>query len=103
MLGDYKEENNLYKPQRNSGRQQPSRQQSTSSLKDLDFEVAMPDAPVTFSFKVEFEGIGISLVNSRMHELTYISFRGLDLSYSDTPISQDYTLGIKWIQLDNQL
>lgn len=74
-----------------------------TSAKDLDFEVAMPEAPTAFSFRIDLEGLGISLVNSKMHELTYISFRGFDAHFSDTAISQEFILSCKWIQIDNQL
>lgn len=38
-----------------------------------------------------------------MQELVYISFRGVSATYTDSTTSIAYDLGVKWIQIDNQL
>ena len=74
-----------------------------TSNKDLEFEAAIPEAPVDLSISVDLEGLGISLINTKIHELAYFSLRGFSVKYADTAISQDVKVSCKWIQIDNQL
>lgn len=79
------------------------RQQSQSNVKEVEFEAAEQTAPVTLSFHLDLEGLGVSIINQRMQELIYASLRGLSFGYKDTAASQDIIVGCKWIQIDNQL
>lgn len=73
------------------------------SNRDVVFEEVDVDNVTTFSFSLNLEGIGMSVVNKSMQELVYASFRGLTAKYSDSTTNVAYELGIKWIQIDNQL
>jgi len=73
------------------------------SNRDVVFEEVDVDNVTTFSFSLNLEGIGMSVVNKSMQELVYASFRGLSAKYSDSTTNVAYELGIKWIQIDNQL
>src|SRR5690606_26952277 len=48
-------------------------------------------------------GIGISLINKQPKELAYITFRNLDLTYTESNLYQTLKVLVKWIQIDNQL
>lgn len=50
-----------------------------------------------------FEGFGISLINTRLQELCYITLRGLEVRYNESDLYQNLSLKLKWIQVDNQL
>lgn len=67
------------------------------------FEVKDQDTGATFRAQLKLAGIGVSLINSQLKELAYITFKGLQFRYSDSPLIQTVSLAIKWIQIDNQL
>lgn len=87
------------------GGAQLSRAASTISAASgsTDFEIAEPEAPVRFEVDLALEGIGISLINKKMVELAYCSFRGFHVNYKDTDVSTSISFSCKWIQFDNQL
>lgn len=70
---------------------------------NVAFEAVPTDTSVNMTVSVDFEGVGISVVNKRMQELVYMSFRGLELRYVDTATSYSASVNCKWIQIDNQL
>lgn len=67
------------------------------------FEVKDQDTGATFRAQLKLSGIGISLINSQLKELAYVTFRDLQLRYSDSPLIQTISLAVNWIQIDNQL
>ncbi|KFA74354.1 hypothetical protein S40288_06674 [Stachybotrys chartarum IBT 40288] len=67
------------------------------------FEVKDQDTGATFIAQVKLSGIGISLINAQLKELAYVTFRDVQLRYSDSPLIQTMSLAVKWIQIDNQL
>lgn len=67
------------------------------------FEVKNQDTGATFRAQLKLAGIGVSLVNAQMKELAYLTFRDVQLRYSDSPLIQTISMAIKWIQIDNQL
>jgi vacuolar protein sorting-associated protein 13A/C len=69
----------------------------------MTFEEIDVKVVTTFSFTLRFEGVGISVVNQKMNELVYVSFRGLELRYTDSTTNYKYSLICQWIQIDNQL
>ena len=98
ILSNYKQSKSLYKPQTNV-----SQSSLTSSSTRDGFEVQEQDGEVTFKAQIRFAGIGISLINSQLKELAYVTFRGLELKYSESNLYQTINLILKWIQIDNQL
>ncbi|GAA6006460.1 hypothetical protein JCM10207_004941 [Rhodosporidiobolus poonsookiae] len=101
-FSNYTEEDSVFKLQRRNT-ETASRQGSISSSRDGVFEAVDVDVVTTFSFGLSLEGIGISVVNRKMQELIYASFRGVTAKYADSTTNVAYDLGIKWIQIDNQL
>lgn len=98
-FSNYVEEDSVFKLQRRNA----EAASSTASSRDAGFEAIDVEVVTTFSLGINFEGVGISLVNKKMQELIYASFRGFTASYSDSTTNVAYEIGIKWIQIDNQL
>ena len=67
------------------------------------FEVKDQDTGATFRAQLQLSGVGISLVNAQLKELAYVTFRDVQLRFSDSPLIQTVSLAVKWIQIDNQL
>ncbi|AEO58474.1 hypothetical protein MYCTH_2305828 [Thermothelomyces thermophilus ATCC 42464] len=93
ILSNFKQSKSLYRQRSNAG--------SGSSREG--FEAKALDINTTFSAQLRLSGIGISLINSQLKELAYLTFRDVQLRYSDSPMYQTVSLAVKWIQVDNQL
>lgn len=98
VLSHYSQDESLYQPRKKS----VSRSEASDSTAGL-FEEKNVETIMNTQFNLELEGIGISVLNKRMQELFYASFRGIGMQYSDTNIHTSYNLSCKWIQIDNQL
>ena len=95
VLSDYRPSKSLYKPKTN---------ESHSSVSTTHgFEAVDTDSGVTFRTQFRFAGVGVSLINSKLKELAYITFRDLELTYQESSLYQTLNLMLKWIQIDNQL
>ncbi|KAK4154799.1 hypothetical protein C8A00DRAFT_32394 [Chaetomidium leptoderma] len=93
ILSNFKQSVSLYRQRSNAG---------SASNRD-GFEAKQLDTNTTFSAQLRLSGIGVSLINSQLKELAYITFRDVQLRYSDSPMYQTVSLAVKWIQIDNQL
>ncbi|KAK0532867.1 Vacuolar protein sorting-associated protein 13 [Tilletia horrida] len=100
VLSNWSESQSFYKLKRQNSTF--SRTDSVMS-RDVGFEVADVDTHIMSAFKVDLEGVGISLINRHVQELAYISFRGLELSTAETQTTTSMKVVCKWIQIDNQL
>ncbi|KAH3664357.1 hypothetical protein WICMUC_005742 [Wickerhamomyces mucosus] len=76
---------------------------SASVNNSSKFKVVEEDSEITTQVIFKFEGIGVSLINTRLQELCYISARGLELRLNDSDLYQTASVKLKWIQIDNQL
>ncbi len=94
ILSNYKPSKSLYK--QNTG------VSSTTSVTG-GFEVKELDTDITFRAQLKLAGIGISLINAQLRELTYVTFRDVSLKYSESALYQTVQASIKWVQVDNQL
>ncbi|KAM5453804.1 Vacuolar protein sorting-associated protein 13 [Microsporum audouinii] len=90
-----------FRPSRSIYRQQKPASSQTSV--STGFEVKEVNSDITFKAQLRLNGIGISLVNQNLKELVYITFREIDLKFSESKIYQTINTTIKWIQIDNQL
>jgi vacuolar protein sorting-associated protein 13A/C len=98
---NYNAEHSLYKPKRND----------TGGLARSDtvisgaeaFEAVTEEVLPTFSFDVDFAGIGVSLVNRRMVEVVYMSMDTLKFEYSDSASAQAINFSCGTLEIDNQL
>lgn len=77
--------------------------QSSASLSKQKFETTENDENYHTRIITRFEGLGISLINTRAQELCYISMRGIELRYNESDLYQNFSMKLKWIQIDNQL
>lgn len=93
VLSNFKQSKSMYK--------QKSAAATTST--QSGFEVKDMDTDVTFSARLAFAGIGVSLVNRQLKELVYLTMRDIELKYTESPLYQTVKATIKWIQIDNQL
>ncbi|EJD47755.1 vacuolar protein sorting-associated protein vps13 [Auricularia subglabra TFB-10046 SS5] len=99
-ISPYRAETSLYKPRR-SAVGTLSRQDTLSSVEG--FEAVTQDALPTFIFKLDFDGLGVSLVNKRLVEVVYLTLQGIHIEYSMSSTSQGISFHCQTIQLDNQL
>lgn len=92
ILSNFKQSKSLYR--------QKSRSAGAAAG---SFEVKDIDTDVTFQAQLRLSGIGVSLINSQLRELAYVTFRDLGLKYVESPLYQTVSLTVKWVQIDNQL
>ncbi|KAI9675484.1 MAG: hypothetical protein M1829_003288 [Trizodia sp. TS-e1964] len=95
VVSNYRQSQSLYR--------QNTRAASSQASVANAFEVKEQDTNVTFKAQLRLAGIGISLINSQLKELAYITFRDLELKYNESALYQTVNVAIKWIQIDNQL
>lgn len=94
ILSNFKQSKSLYR----------QKSKSTEARSNTDnFEVKDQDTGANFRAQLKLSGIGISLINSQLKELAYITFRDVQLRYQESSLHQTFSLAIKWIQIDNQL
>jgi vacuolar protein sorting-associated protein 13A/C len=93
VMSNYKPSKSLYK----------QKSASASASTTAGFEVKEQDTDVTMRAAIRFAGIGISLINRQLRELVYVTWRDIELKYTDSPLYQTVALTVKWIQIDNQL
>jgi vacuolar protein sorting-associated protein 13A/C len=96
VLSNYKESKSLY-------RQKTGASTSSQTSVAQSFEVKEIDSEVNLKAQLRFAGLGISLVNSKLKELLYLTFREIEVRYGDSKLYQTLNTTIKWIQIDNQL
>ncbi|KAK6083317.1 hypothetical protein SCUP515_02059 [Seiridium cupressi] len=94
ILSNFKPSKSMYKQRTGTGL-------STNSTGG--FEVKQVDTNTTFQAHLKLSGIGISLINSQLRELAYVTFRDVQLKYNESALYQSVSASIKWIQIDNQL
>ncbi|EEH20971.2 hypothetical protein PABG_03202 [Paracoccidioides brasiliensis Pb03] len=90
-----------FKPSKSMYRQQHSL--SSQSSFSSGFEVKDIKSDVTLKTQLRLGGIGISLINQKMKELVYFTFRDIEFRFSESKLYQTVNTTIKWIQVDNQL
>ena len=90
-----------YRPSKSLYRQKTASSSQTSMA--TSFEVKEIDSDVTFKAQLRLAGIGVSLVNTKLKELLYLTLREIELKYNESKLYQTFNSTIKWIQIDNQL
>ena len=81
------------------------KQKSANASKSTSagFEVKERNIDVTFTASLRLAGFGLSLINTSMRELLYLTFRDIDIKYDESDLYQTLDWTTKWIQIDNQL
>ncbi|KZT65144.1 vacuolar protein sorting-associated protein 13 [Daedalea quercina L-15889] len=100
-ITNYNPEHSLYRPKR-SNSVALSRQDTMSSSQEV-FEAVQEEVQPSLLLALDFEGIGVSLVNKKMTEVVYLSANILKFEYADSTISQSINLSCGSLQIDNQL
>jgi vacuolar protein sorting-associated protein 13A/C len=98
---NYNPEQSLYKPKRTDTSGLARSDTAISSAEA--FEAVTEEILPTFTFDVDFAGIGVSLVNRRMVEVVYVSMGTLKFEYSDSAVAQTINLSCGALEIDNQL
>ena len=93
VMSDFKQSKSIYK----------QKAASASASTATGFEVKEQDDDITLRATIRFAGVGVSLVNSQLRELVYVTWRDIELKYTDSQLYQKVALIVKWIQIDNQL
>lgn len=96
VLSNYKASQSLYRQKTGASTM------STTSV-NSGFEVKQIDSEVNFKAELRLAGVGVSLVNSNLKELLYLTLRDIDFKYGDSKLYQTLNMTVKWIQIDNQL
>ena len=92
-----------YKPSKSLYKQKSASSQASQGSLATGFEVKELESEVTLKAQLRLTGIGISLVNTKLKELLYLTFREIELKHGDSRLYQTLNFTIKWIQVDNQL
>jgi vacuolar protein sorting-associated protein 13A/C len=92
-----------YKPSKSLYRQKTGASVASQTSLNQGFEVKDVNSDVNFKAELRLAGFGISLVNSNLKELLYLTFRELEVKYGDSKLYQTLNTTVKWIQIDNQL
>ncbi|TGZ78721.1 hypothetical protein EX30DRAFT_322121 [Ascodesmis nigricans] len=99
VISNYKQSKSSYK-----ATSAPANQGSSRGVQSSDgFEVKEEDSGPTLQVNFRLAGMGVSLIDRRMKEMAYITFRDLEFKFSNSVLYQMYNLIIKWVQIDNQL
>ncbi|KAG2223432.1 hypothetical protein INT45_001738, partial [Circinella minor] len=67
------------------------------------FETVDIKPVIHFVVELKMSQIAFSMVNKRLQEIAYITFRGLELKFTESNMYQSVRWIIKWVQIDNQL
>ncbi|KAG0143880.1 hypothetical protein CROQUDRAFT_660682 [Cronartium quercuum f. sp. fusiforme G11] len=103
VISDYNEATNIWKVAKKYRSSSQIQRSDTFSSQGEDFETANVTPVTSLTAAVSLEGIGISVIDKRLRELVYASFRGIDITFEETQLQREYGLIVRWIQLDNQL
>lgn len=76
---------------------------SSLSVNNDKFKAIEEDSDITTQILFKFQGAGISLINTRLQELCYITARGIEIHLNDSDLYQTASWKLKWAQIDNQL
>ncbi|KAG5420157.1 VPS13 [Candida metapsilosis] len=97
VITDYDPSQSMYKIKNET--------QSSSSLPSNQDHFVEADVEDNYHTKIvtNFDGLGISLINTREQELCYVTLRGIEFRYNESNLYQNFSAKLKWVQIDNQL
>ncbi|VDB84480.1 unnamed protein product [Peniophora sp. CBMAI 1063] len=105
-ITNYNKETSVYQPKRRNTMSSTSRADTlrTDTMSSQEaFEAVTEEVPPTLAFKLDFEGIGVSLINRRLIEVVYLTVQQLKFEYTSSPVAQAVNLSVGGLQIDNQL
>ncbi|EFW98970.1 vacuolar protein sorting-associated protein vps13 [Grosmannia clavigera kw1407] len=104
ILSNYRPSMSLYRQRSQLSTTSTSGSTSGSGERSrTSFEAKEQDTDINFRAQLRLAGIGVSLINSQLKELAYVTLRDVQLKYQDSLLYQTITMAVKWIQVDNQL
>ena len=102
-ISNYNAQVSLYKPTNRRAGSVTSLDTATMSGSQEGFEAVQEEVSSSLAIKLDFEGIGLSLINKKAVEVVYLSVNGLKFEYSNSPVAQAVNLVCGSLQIDNQL
>lgn len=104
ILSNYRPSMSLYRQRSQLSTSSTSGSTSGSAERNrTSFEAKEQDSDFFFRAQLRLAGIGVSLINSQLKELAYVTLRDVQMKYQDSLLHQTVTMAVKWIQVDNQL
>jgi vacuolar protein sorting-associated protein 13A/C len=100
-ITNYNPQFSLYKPTRRNTAASIAQSDGTSSQEA--FEAIQEESKFTFAFKIDFEGLGLSLINQKTVEVVYLTATRLKFEYTASPVAQAINISCGTLQIDNQL
>ncbi|GAA5798753.1 hypothetical protein HPULCUR_004159 [Helicostylum pulchrum] len=100
-LTDFRISKSLYRP-KSSGTSTLASTSGEGSLKDA-FETISVQHVTNYVFELKLAGLGVSVINKDAAEIVFASVKGFDFKYTDSNMYQSLRLGVRWLQIDNQL
>lgn len=67
------------------------------------FEAITEEVVPSFTFKLDWSGIGVSLINRRLVEVLYLTIDHLSVEYTNSEVARSINLTFNSLQIDNQL
>ncbi|KAA1471483.1 DUF1162-domain-containing protein [Dentipellis sp. KUC8613] len=101
-ITNYVLEKSLYRPKSRSSSSSSLRVDTISGTHEA-FEAVTEEVLPSLSFSVDFQGIGLSLINRRLIEVVYLTVDKLKFDYTNSPVAQAINVSCGSLQLDNQL
>ncbi|KAF8974033.1 vacuolar protein sorting-associated protein 13 [Flammula alnicola] len=101
-ITNYNAEQSLYKPRQRSSSISISRQDTISSNAEA-FEAVAEEVTSSLTILFALAGVGLSLINKRMVEVTYLVMDVIKFEYTNSTIAQTINVSVGTLQIDNQL
>lgn len=108
-ISNYNPERSLYrpKPKRSASTLSVTRQDNVSRQDTISstegFEAITEEVAPSLTFKLDWSGIGLSLINRRLVEVLYVTVDHLTFEYTDSAVAQAINITLDSLQIDNQL
>lgn len=76
---------------------------STLGVDAYEVKTQATESTPKFVFKVDFDGVGLSLLNKRLVEVVYLTLQGIRIEYTQSDTAQGIVFSCESVQIDNQL
>ncbi|MBW0502297.1 hypothetical protein O181_042012 [Austropuccinia psidii MF-1] len=73
------------------------------SIMDSRFEATTITPITSLVASINLDNNGLSIIDKRLRELIYTSFRVIEITYEESQLHKEYRIMVCWIKLDNQL
>ncbi|EKM61051.1 uncharacterized protein PHACADRAFT_156217 [Phanerochaete carnosa HHB-10118-sp] len=102
-ISNYNAQVSLYKPTSRRAGSVTQLDVAATTGSQEGFEAVQEEVSSSLAINVDFEGIGLSLVNRKAVEVVYMSVNSLKFEYTNSPVAQAVNIVCGSLQIDNQL